>query len=374
MGQWSLVKVSETSSQTSHVSHAYFFPFPWKADTASHPVKAWKYRIPLAFSGPTAESNSLTGIHQALTPCPKSVHMLWRPSCCRDGSTNTLMITTSVSLAFMMRDLQSSCVASQACTNILVSASSVSWIFFMACLRVATEWAWSRSKCSSDVMLTSNGWLLLRCMMGCPYDTDCIVHTLWERHLFQPGIFLLQMTPDRLRCWVWQASCYWRIWILGDESRSDICEGIGELWNFLHLHICIEFDWLTFLTKLFWTWMIEDGNAGPMEWCLCCSGSWIMVIVVDRWSCKQLLSQDWWTDYSIFHILSYDCLSKLGWDFQDPGVGDTEPILMQHINELPLPCLSKHMHASIRCKRCFMVLGMPMDCGPFLVLCKEVVL
>ena len=88
---------------------------------------------------------------------------------------------------------------------------------------------------------------------GMPCDTDRIIHTLWERHLFQPGIFLLWMTPDWLRCWVWQASRCWRIWILGDESRSDICEGIGELWNFLHLHICIEFDWLTFLTKLFWT-------------------------------------------------------------------------------------------------------------------------
>ena len=57
VGQWlSLVRVSETSSQTSHVSQADFFPFLWKADT-SHPVKALKYRILLAFSEPIAESN-----------------------------------------------------------------------------------------------------------------------------------------------------------------------------------------------------------------------------------------------------------------------------------------------------------------------------
>ena len=52
----SFVKVSETSSQTSQVSHADFFPFPWKDETASQPVNAWKYRIPLAFSGLIAET------------------------------------------------------------------------------------------------------------------------------------------------------------------------------------------------------------------------------------------------------------------------------------------------------------------------------
>ena len=88
------------------------------------PVKAWKYKILLVICGPIAESNSWTGIHRALAPCQKSINMLRRPWCCRDGSTDTAMMTTSMPLAFMMRDLQLPCVASHACTNILVSASS----------------------------------------------------------------------------------------------------------------------------------------------------------------------------------------------------------------------------------------------------------
>ena len=41
---------SDASAYTFHVCHAYLFPFPRKADTASQPVKAWKKGMPFDVS------------------------------------------------------------------------------------------------------------------------------------------------------------------------------------------------------------------------------------------------------------------------------------------------------------------------------------
>ena len=47
IGNWlMLLKVSVTSSNTSHVCHADFFPSPLKAETTSHSVKAYEYTCP----------------------------------------------------------------------------------------------------------------------------------------------------------------------------------------------------------------------------------------------------------------------------------------------------------------------------------------
>ena len=49
-----------------------FFDFPWKDDTMSKPLKAWKRRIPRACSGPMAETTS--GVHLVfLCQNPKNV-------------------------------------------------------------------------------------------------------------------------------------------------------------------------------------------------------------------------------------------------------------------------------------------------------------
>ena len=125
VGKWlSLLKISMTSSNTSHVCHADFFPFPLQADTTSHPVKAWKYIIPLALAGPMALSSSWNGIHVMSTPWPKAVHKVSTPISCSCGSTYTAITTISVSLALITRALLPSIAASRACTNIRVSASS----------------------------------------------------------------------------------------------------------------------------------------------------------------------------------------------------------------------------------------------------------
>ncbi len=125
VGNWlRVLKVAVTSSNTSHVCHADFFPFPLKADTTSHPVKAWKYIIPLALVGPMALSSSWIGIHFMPTPWPKAVHKVSTPISCSCGSTDTAITTISVSLALITRDLLPSIAASQACTHIRVSASS----------------------------------------------------------------------------------------------------------------------------------------------------------------------------------------------------------------------------------------------------------
>ena len=121
VGKWlSLLKVSVTSSNTSHVRHAALFPFPLKADTTSHLVKAWKYIIPLALAGPMALSSSWIGIHFVPTPWPKIVHKVSTPISCSCGSTDTAITTISVSLALITRALLPSIAASRACTNIRV--------------------------------------------------------------------------------------------------------------------------------------------------------------------------------------------------------------------------------------------------------------
>ena len=115
-----LLKVSVTSSNASHVCHADFFPFPLKADTTSHPVKEWKYIIPLALTGPMALSSSWIGIHFMPTPWPKAVHKVSTPISCSCGTTDTAITTMSVSLAFMTRALLPSIAASRACTDIRI--------------------------------------------------------------------------------------------------------------------------------------------------------------------------------------------------------------------------------------------------------------
>ena len=126
VGKWlSLLKASVTSSNTSHVCHADFFPFPLQADTTSHPMKAWRYIIPLALAGPMALSSSWIGIHFMPTPWPKAVHKVSTPISCTCGSTSTAITTISVSLVLITRALLlPSIAASRACTNIRVSASS----------------------------------------------------------------------------------------------------------------------------------------------------------------------------------------------------------------------------------------------------------
>ena len=47
---------------------------------------------------------------------------------------------------------------------------------------------------------------------------------------------------------------------------------------------------------------------------------------------------------------------------------------MEHVNEMSLPRLGKHIQANVDCKRCLTVLGMPVDIRSFLVLGKAVVL
>lgn len=85
-----------------------------------------KWKILLAFPGPLADSKSWTGIHLTLALYPKAIIMLWGPKCCRDGSTDTAMITTmsSVLTALLLMAFQPPCVVSGACTNTLVYASS----------------------------------------------------------------------------------------------------------------------------------------------------------------------------------------------------------------------------------------------------------
>ena len=114
VGNWlRLLKVSVTSSDTSHVCHADLSPIPLKADTTSHPEKAWKYIIPLALAGPMARS-SWIGIHFMPTPWPKAVHTKYQrqsPVGCSCCNTDTAIMTIYVSLALITRALLPSIAA-----------------------------------------------------------------------------------------------------------------------------------------------------------------------------------------------------------------------------------------------------------------------
>lgn len=90
----SFAKVCETSSHTPHDYQADFFDLSWKDDIMSQPVKAWKKRIPRAFSGPMAETPSWIGIHLDFSPLPKVTHICSRPSCIKEGITAVAIITT----------------------------------------------------------------------------------------------------------------------------------------------------------------------------------------------------------------------------------------------------------------------------------------
>ena len=96
----SLANVSETSSHTSHVFQADFFDLPWKDDTRSQPLKAWKKRIHVfslvLWLKPTHVLGSI--LSSLLT------HMFSRPSCIKEGITEDMM-TMSVWLAWIIRDL-----------------------------------------------------------------------------------------------------------------------------------------------------------------------------------------------------------------------------------------------------------------------------
>ena len=125
VGNWlRLLKVSVTTSNTSHDCHADFFHFPLKANTTSHPVKPWKYIIPLALAGPLALRSSWIGNHYMPTPWPKAVHKVSTPISCSCGNTDTAITAISVSLALITRALLPSIAASWERTNIRVSASS----------------------------------------------------------------------------------------------------------------------------------------------------------------------------------------------------------------------------------------------------------
>ena len=52
----SYLKTLDATLHTFHVCQADFLPLPRNADTTSQPVKAWKKRIPLVFSGPITET------------------------------------------------------------------------------------------------------------------------------------------------------------------------------------------------------------------------------------------------------------------------------------------------------------------------------
>ena len=98
--------------------------FPWKPDTTSQPVKAWKNRIPPTFSSPIEDTTLWTGIHRVLAPWPNAINKFSSPRSCKDGMVATAITMTSASFALMIMDFLPCDVASLACTNTLVSAFS----------------------------------------------------------------------------------------------------------------------------------------------------------------------------------------------------------------------------------------------------------
>ena len=180
--------------------------------------------------------------------------------------------------------------------------ATVSWIFFMACLRVATEWAWSRSKGSSDVMLTSNGWLLF-CIAW--WDTHVILtasSTLCERDTFSNQAY---SSFKWLR--IDSGAGYGRFPAVGGfgflvmkagQTFVKASGSSGTFFTFISALSLIGSHSSPSCSEL-GCWKME--MLVPWNDVFTVSGSWIMVNVVDHWSCIHLLSQDWWTDYSIFH-------------------------------------------------------------------------
>jgi hypothetical protein len=76
------------------VCHADFFAFPRKADTTSHPVKAWNKSIPSIFVWSIAEFRACIGSLLRLCPWPKTRHSCCRPRFCRVGRVLTAIAKT----------------------------------------------------------------------------------------------------------------------------------------------------------------------------------------------------------------------------------------------------------------------------------------
>ena len=120
----SLLKTGLASGHTSHACHAVFLPFPWKADTTSQPVKAWKKGKPLHFCGPRLSTISWIGNHLRDWPWPNSTLTISRPASWR--IVNTLMSTGRISVSHALINKYFICclAAPRACVKILVSVSS----------------------------------------------------------------------------------------------------------------------------------------------------------------------------------------------------------------------------------------------------------
>ena len=175
----------------------------------------------------------------------------------------------------------------------------------MACLMVATGWAWSRIKYSSDQMLTSNGFPLFCVAWWTAHVIETASVTFSVRHTCSNqahSSFKCDWMKfgDGMQC---QTHLFGWNGIIHKVGWSDIGKWFREPRNSRHLAGVIIDPWsFTQLSNIVWSWVLKDQYDGAVERCFTCYRRWIVVDIDHCGCCEKLRSQSWWTNNFILYI------------------------------------------------------------------------